>query len=544
MAVGDRIQTSNNQDSASPLALTISTPTSGNIGVIAAGETAGAGANVPSVPAGWNLLKSSSGDTTNFSYGVWWKLLDGTEGTSISLTYGAGSSYGAAFVEYEWGLGTPTVQFDEQLGQINVGDGGASSCASGTLTPSNASSNLCVAAWVMDRGNFWLGGGEAVTNSFTIDQNIAGTVRPNGVFASRLNVGTSISTTFSTDDADLGSSAFGGLIVFNEPGADTTAPTYDATPSLNATQTRNVTINVDASDEASATVDHYGVLVPAADSTPSAAQVKAGQDSTGSSVAAGLADSSTGITSGVATTLDFTNVPVTAMKACVMVDDADDNASSVQTVSIPALGSSTVEDSNVLYETTVENLQSQTTFGLATAAPDDTQIVGCVFAISKSGADENFTLFRATSFDATGGAAERLVTGVKASSGYTIANGDRVRVYAAYPDVVVATNGIDSGSLTTAAIAAINNGMATEADIDALENISVAEILTTAMTESYAADGAAPTLTQAILAIQQRLLDAARSGTTLTVRQLDGTTTAMTIALDDATDPTSISRTG
>ena len=72
----------------------------------------------------------------------------------------------------------------------------------------------------------------------------------------------------------------------------------------------------------------------------------------------------------------------------------------------------------------------------------------------------------------------------------------------------------------------------------------VSSILTTQMTESYATDGSAPTLAQALMAIQQRLLDADVSGTTLTVRQLDGTTAAMTLTLDNGSTPTDINRTG
>jgi len=68
-------------------------------------------------------------------------------------------------------------------------------------------------------------------------------------------------------------------------------------------------------------------------------------------------------------------------------------------------------------------------------------------------------------------------------------------------------------------------------------------ILTTQMAESYAADGVAPTLTQALMAILQRQYDFAISGTALTVKKLDGTTTAATITLDSATAPTSSSRT-
>jgi len=47
---------------------------------------------------------------------------------------------------------------------------------------------------------------------------------------------------------------------------------------------------------------------------------------------------------------------------------------------------------------------------------------------------------------------------------------------------------------------------------------------------------------QALFAIQQFLQERAVSGTTVTVKKLDGSTTAMTFTLDSATDPTSITR--
>ena len=72
--------------------------------------------------------------------------------------------------------------------------------------------------------------------------------------------------------------------------------------------------------------------------------------------------------------------------------------------------------------------------------------------------------------------------------------------------------------------------------------ITVADILTTQMTEAYAADGTAPTLAQAIFLIQQSLHEFAIVDTTRTVKKLDGSTLAATFALDDATSPTSTTR--
>lgn len=64
---------------------------------------------------------------------------------------------------------------------------------------------------------------------------------------------------------------------------------------------------------------------------------------------------------------------------------------------------------------------------------------------------------------------------------------------------------------------------------------------TTAITESYASNGAAFTPAQGMYAIHQMLMDFAISGTTISVKQLGGTE-AFAVTLDDATTPTSASR--
>ena len=70
----------------------------------------------------------------------------------------------------------------------------------------------------------------------------------------------------------------------------------------------------------------------------------------------------------------------------------------------------------------------------------------------------------------------------------------------------------------------------------------VAAILTTALTESYAADGAEGTAAQLLYWIQQMLTELSFSSTTGTVKKLDGSTTAGTVTLGDASNPTSITR--
>jgi hypothetical protein len=97
-----------------------------------------------------------------------------------------------------------------------------------------------------------------------------------------------------------------------------------------------------------------------------------------------------------------------------------------------------------------------------------------------------------------------------------------------------------AGAVTAAAIA--TNAIDADAlAADALTEISTA-VLTTQMTEAYAADGVAPTLAQAIFLTQQSLTEFAISGTTITAKKLDGSTTAATFTLDDGTTPTSRTR--
>jgi hypothetical protein len=96
----------------------------------------------------------------------------------------------------------------------------------------------------------------------------------------------------------------------------------------------------------------------------------------------------------------------------------------------------------------------------------------------------------------------------------------------------------------TAALAAADDAVL--AAIAALNNLSGAAaataVLTTQMTESYAANGVAPTLAQALFAIHQHLMHFSIAGTSRTVRQLNGASTAFTETLDDATAPTALGR--
>jgi len=111
--------------------------------------------------------------------------------------------------------------------------------------------------------------------------------------------------------------------------------------------------------------------------------------------------------------------------------------------------------------------------------------------------------------------------------------------------VSVASGGITSGSfasgaITAAAIAADAIG-ASELASDAVTEI-VTGVLTTQMTEAYAADGTAPTLAQSLFQLIAALTEFSISGTTITCKKLDGSTTAMTYTIDSSSSPTSRTR--
>ena len=77
----------------------------------------------------------------------------------------------------------------------------------------------------------------------------------------------------------------------------------------------------------------------------------------------------------------------------------------------------------------------------------------------------------------------------------------------------------------------------------ALGSQAVNDIFSTvAITEDYAADGAAGTPAQILYLIQQMLTEFVISSTTYTVKKLDGSTTAATLTLNDADSPTGITR--
>lgn len=77
---------------------------------------------------------------------------------------------------------------------------------------------------------------------------------------------------------------------------------------------------------------------------------------------------------------------------------------------------------------------------------------------------------------------------------------------------------------------------------DVSKNSISAVVMGTALTESYAVDGSAFTLPQALYQVWARLSEFSISGQVITAFQLDGVTPAMTFSLDSATAPTKVER--
>lgn len=93
-------------------------------------------------------------------------------------------------------------------------------------------------------------------------------------------------------------------------------------------------------------------------------------------------------------------------------------------------------------------------------------------------------------------------------------------------------------SVTTACTASTPTAAAVTGAVGSVTGLTAATIatavLTTQMTESYNVDGTAPTLAQAQFVQMQRLTEFSVGSTTITVKKLDGTTTAYTLTMDAA----------
>jgi len=152
--------------------------------------------------------------------------------------------------------------------------------------------------------------------------------------------------------------------------------------------------------------------------------------------------------------------------------------------------------------------------------------------------------------NAAGGAADPWATALPGAYGAGTAGkivGDNVNATISSRATQTSVDAIDDFVDTeVAAIKAKTDNLpaapAAVGDIPTTSSITTA-VLTTAMTESYAADGVAPTLAQSLFMLLGKNYEFAIAGDTLTVKKLDGSTSAMTFTLAPAGGPyTSITR--
>lgn len=231
-----------------------------------------------------------------------------------------------------------------------------------------------------------------------------------------------------------------------------------------------------------------------------------------------------------------------------------------RTLDVSAAGEAGLDWANIGGPTTSQTL-SGTTVGTATAlganAVSATAIAADAITAAKiaAGAIDSATFANDTgltnvrSATAQAGAATTITLDASASAVDDFYNGTLLRI--------VSGTGAGQARFITDYVGATKvatvNTWATNPDStsvfvilpsEAASTGSVADaVLDDALIDSVPADGSLPTVRQAIYMIAQFLMERSVSGTTLTVRKSDGSTSLMTFTLSDATSPTSITRT-
>ena len=204
------------------------------------------------------------------------------------------------------------------------------------------------------------------------------------------------------------------------------------------------------------------------------------------------------------------------------------NASAVRTELSTELGRIDVATSTRLatsgYTAPLDAAGTRSALGMATANLD-TQLDALPTAVENAGAVWNALI---ASYTVTGSFGQRILRSTNTQAEVAVTGSSHVAadIHESQPGSIHATT-FDAGAIDAAALAS-----------DAATEIATAT-LTTAMTESYRAAGVAPTLAQAAFELIAQMGDASISGTTKTLKKLDGTT-AKTFTLNSSTTPTSI----
>ena len=224
-------------------------------------------------------------------------------------------------------------------------------------------------------------------------------------------------------------------------------------------------------------------------------------------------------------------------------------------------------DRLLMVDTTIATLSSQTSFTLTAGSADNNAYLNCTIVIE----DVSTATQKAVGLISAYTGATKTVTLKYDPAIFTMAATDKVYILAENSLKSTAQNrqldvtatgaaGIDWANIenpttavdlsatdiqlcdTTTTAGSVTGLTASNLDATVSSRATPVQILTTALTESYAADGVAPTLVQALFQLLSALTEFSISGTTITCKKLDGLTTSMTFTLDDGTNPTSRTR--
>ena len=165
-------------------------------------------------------------------------------------------------------------------------------------------------------------------------------------------------------------------------------------------------------------------------------------------------------------------------------------------------------------------------------------------AIGDPVADTN-TIYKAVVTDAAGATIGADIVEIEGQTDDIGAAGAGLTALATQASVNTIDGIVDAILLDTAEIGTAGAGLTAvpgNAAWDAETESEVLDALNTILADSIPADGTLPTVRQALYLLTQFMLERAVSGTTVTVKKADGSTTLFTLTLDNATTPTSITR--
>ncbi len=303
-------------------------------------------------------------------------------------------------------------------------------------------------------------------------------------------------------------------------------------------------------------------------------------------VSAYVGNSTTQITAGITLTVDFdavtglNNVRVVASGANGYATasnyDLVITAGTVDSVSVvgEVIGSFSIEARSALMPTTAARTLDVTATGAA--GIDWANVEGATTAVNLSATNIDTDQVVASVSGAVGsvtGAVGSVTGAVGSVTGNVGGNvvGSVASVTAAVTvgtinagvitAAAIATDAIDSDALAASAVTEIQSGLSTldaagvrtavglasanlDTQLDALPTAAeiVAAQLTTAITEAYRANGAAPTLAQFMSEVLAHLGEVSINGTTKTLKKLDHATSAATFTLNSPSKPTTITR--